>query len=509
MLSFPSSSFAVLSLSGLLVLAVWGLTLGPHTRYYNNYHYYHHDFFAYATSEEEQEEQQEEQQGPIINDLGLRAEVVVEGLKSPTSMAFLGPDDVLVLEKDNGNVKRIVDGEILDEPLLDVEVANQYHRGMLGIAVSNISSSSIDNEAGVVKYVFLYYTESSGEDGNDDCPERIRCIEGNDPKGNRLYRYQLDDEEKLSNPKLLLDLPATPGSEHVGGALIIGPDNNVYLVSGDGHSCVSSSDSCEEGNIQSTVLNSLSANVQNGLPPAGRGGILRVTQNGQAVGGVGIDDSILGKEDPLNKYYAYGIRNSFGIDFDPVTGRLWDAENGPSFGDEINLVEPGFNSGWLNIQGIWPISNNTLLVDGLSPYRGYFEGDRGGDIALDTDENLVDFQGKGKYSDPEFVWNQSVGVTALKFLGSDKLGKQYENDMFVGDFSGNIYHFDLNEDRKALVLKGSLNDKVAESSEREGLEDIIFGEGFGGITDLEVGPDGYLYVVSLGEGKIFKIVPSL
>jgi glucose/arabinose dehydrogenase len=43
---------------------------------------------------------------------------------------------------------------------------------------------------------------------------------------------------------------------------------------------------------------------------------------------------------PLNMYYAYGIRNSFGLDFDPLTGNLWDTENGPEYGDEINLVEP-------------------------------------------------------------------------------------------------------------------------------------------------------------------------
>ena len=53
----------------------------------------------------------------------------------------------------------------------------------------------------------------------------------------------------------------------------------------------------------------------------------------------------------MPKYYAYGIRNSFGMDFDPVTGNLWDTENGPSYGDEINLVEPGFNSGWQVVQG--------------------------------------------------------------------------------------------------------------------------------------------------------------
>jgi glucose/arabinose dehydrogenase len=54
--------------------------------------------------------------------------------------------------------------------------------------------------------------------------------------------------------------------------------------------------------------------------------------------------AFLGRKDPINKYYAYGIWNSFGIDFDPVTGKLWDTENGVVFGDEINLVEPGFNS---------------------------------------------------------------------------------------------------------------------------------------------------------------------
>ena len=62
---------------------------------------------------------------------------------------------------------------------------------------------------------------------------------------------------------------------------------------------------------------------------------------------------ILGDKYPLDIYYAYGIRNSFGIDFDPVTGKLWDTENGPQFGDEINMVEPGFNSGSDRVYGIW------------------------------------------------------------------------------------------------------------------------------------------------------------
>jgi aldose sugar dehydrogenase len=447
-------------------------------------------------------------EGPNISDSNLRAEVFVDGLKNPSTMAFLGTDDILYLEKNFGSVKRIVHGEILDEPLLDVEVANEGHRGMLGIAIAKPANengfNAEGNKTAAAKYVFLYYTESSGDDGNDDCPQTVPCNPGSDPKGNRLYRYQLDDQGKLVNPKLLLDLPATPGSEHIGGVLKIGPRNNLYLTSGDGHACGAvNADICKKGNLESTILNSQSANVQNGSAPAGRGGILRITQDGQAVG-----QGILSNSYPLNLYYAYGIRSSFGMDFDPISGKLWDTENGPSFGDEINLVEPGFNSGWLRIQGIWPIHNDNLLIDGLTPYRGYI-GTEKKNTALETGNNLVNFHGKGKYSDPDFVWNQSVGVTGLKFLGSDKLGKPYKNDMFVGDYYGNIYHFDLNENRTALLLNGSLSDKVAESSEREGLKNIIFGKGFGVISDIEVGPDGYLYIVSLSENKIFKIVPNL
>jgi len=94
------------------------------------------------------------QEGPIIKDSSLKAEVVFEGLTSPTSIAFVGPNDILVLEKDKGTVQRIVNGKILAEPLLEVNVANDANRGMLGIAVSKgeeeINSTNI----------FLYFTEA-------------------------------------------------------------------------------------------------------------------------------------------------------------------------------------------------------------------------------------------------------------------------------------------------------------------------------------------------------------
>jgi aldose sugar dehydrogenase len=441
----------------------------------------------------------------ITNEPNLKIEIVSKlnieyekgsRLFSPvSSMAFLDVNDILVLDKNNGKIYRILNGTMLEEVLLDVSVANKIERGMLGIAISKNkdvttttsntttttmttrTATSNQNESNTT-YVFLYFTESEKEDGNDNCPNTNTCLEGNEPVGNRLYRYELINN-KLVNPKLLLDLPATPGLAHNGGAIMIGLDNHLYVPIGD----VRGSDPQEEETT-----------------PDGRSGILRVTQDGQAVLTKG--KGIIGDEDPLNKYYAYGIRNSFGIDFDPVSGILWDTENGRGFGDEINLVKPGFNSGWSEIQGMWK-NDGSYSEPGDIALEEEIEEDEGNDY------DLVDFGGKGKYSTPEFSWYTAVGPTAIKFLDSDRLGKQYQNDMFVGDFNnGNIYHFDLNKERTKLILNGTLEDTIVDTSDE--LQNIIFAQGFGGITDMEVGPDGYLYILSFyeGQGTIFRIVPD-
>ena len=98
--------------------------------------------------------------------------------------------------------------------------------------------------------------------------------------------------------------------------------------------------------------------------------------------------------------------------------------------------------------------------------------------------------------------------TAITFLNSDKLGEQYENDMFVGSVrQGRIFNFDLNDDRTELDLDSPLDDKMADNADES--EDVTFANGFGTITDVEVGPDdGYLYVVSLDHGAIYKVLPA-
>ena len=383
---------------------------------------------------------------PTIIDPKLKVEVLFNGLKFPTGMAFLDSNDILVLEKNDGTVQRIVNDTLQPKPILDVNVAKISERGLLGIAIEN----DRDQNGGLPPYVFLYFTESSEKDGND--------ISGEEPLGNRLYRYELVGD-KLVNPKLLLDLPAGPYPYHNGGRIVIGSDDYIYLAIGD------------LGNFTEAQ------NMKHRAAIDGRGGILRVTQDGKPV-----EKGILGDSYPIDLYYAYGIRNSFGMDFDPVTDRLWDTENGDEYGDEINLVKPGFNSGYRKMQGVW------------KAYKS-----EPGPVLSKPVENLVDFGGKGKYSMPEFTWNATVGVTALSFFNSAKLGKLYENDLFVGDFhNGNIYHFELNKDRSTLILKDHLSDKLADTNNE--LEEVIFGRGFGGITDIQVGPDGFLYVLSVNEG---------
>ena len=193
-------------------------------------------------------------------------------------------------------------------------------------------------------------------DGSDSCKATYYCVSDEGTVGNNLYRYELKDD-KLINPKLLLHLPAWPAPAHNGGVVKIGPDNNLYLTVGD-----------FVGSVNETSRTK-AQNYKNGTEPDGRGGILTLTQDGKPV-----SNPILGNEIPLSFYYAYGIRNSFGIDFDPVTHMLWDSENGPDYGDEINLVEPGFNSGWHKIQGLWepiydPIRGGDLIAgkESLSP----------------------------------------------------------------------------------------------------------------------------------------------
>jgi aldose sugar dehydrogenase len=463
-------------------------------------------------------------------DTNLNIQVVASGLSEPTGIAFVNNSTILILEK-GGQVRMILNGHLIEEPILTLPVDSINERGLLGIAVMQnivndqnnltkvtnpaIESLSIpsgnnfeDRDRKNKIEVFLYFTErlpastdplSSTYTSMDSSDEELR---------NRVYKYEWENQN-LTNPELILDLPALPGPNHNGGKIAIGPDDYLYVIIGDLN---------HKGKLQ---------NLRNGPEPDDTGVILRINPNQSELESnidynnsslssfrddnniptttiADIDDS---KYNITQRYYAYGIRNSFGIAFDPVTGNLWETENGFNEYDEINVITPGFNSGWQAIMG--PLSRN------------------GNDTNTILRDKLVLFPGS-YYSDPVISWKQVVAPTAIEFINSSKLGDGYEDNIFVGDYkNGNLYFLKVNNTRngislgmdnngiasqrqnnRSLIANSTVNlsDLVVDNTDE--LSALVFGTGFGSITDIKTGPDGYVYIVSFHDGILYRIVPS-
>ncbi len=365
---------------------------------------------------------------PSVKDPNIKVEAFVSGIASPTSMLFVDENNILVLEKD-GNVRLVSNGMLQSQPLVSLSVDNKNERGLLGIEK-------------IGENVFLYATVKDGQ-----------LI-------NRIYKYTLAPGPELTNEQEFMDLPATPATNHQGGKLVASNDGYLYSVTGE------------------LQRNGKDQNIVNGPDPDFSGAILKTNAND----GSPAPNNPLKSDnsnDPINWYQAYGLRNSFGLGIDPVTGALWDTENGEQTFDEINLVSPGFNSGWKLTIG--PISESGISQD-----------------------DLVNFP-DSNYKDPILSFRNSIGITDIEFLNSDKLGTEYANNAFVGDISyGNLYRFELNEDRVDFKFNDpALEDRVVDNNKE--LDSVIFGEGFSGITDIKTGPDGLLYVLSFEDGTIYRI----
>ncbi len=399
---------------------------------------------------------------PTVADGTLTVDSVLTQLDSPTSLAFLAPNDFLFLEKNTGRVRRVIAGVLQAVPVLDVAVNNDNERGLLGIAINGESPP----------HVFLYYTAVADPDG-DGSPD------SGTPLGNRVYRYTWNaGTAHLDDPQLVLDLPVLSGPNHNGGALTLGPPPTPGPTPaiGDGRALfVVIGDLNRGGQLQ---------NNAGGAAPDDTGVILRVQQDGSAAPGnpfvpycsvTTTQTCPTGTGCPAGqtcrtavaRYWAYGVRNSFGLAIDPMTGDLWDTENGPESYDEVNRVVPGMNSGWTPIMG--PDARDPQGVGNLFAMPG----------------------GASVYTDPAYSWLATVAVTGIVFPTGGALGPAYDSVALVGDFNvGQIYRLPLNAGRTAFDFSGvtGLEDLVADSVSERDL--VRLGAGFGGISDLVRAPDG-------------------
>ena len=364
---------------------------------------------------------------PQTIDSNLKIEEVVTGANELTTFAFID-NDILYLEKLNGDIKLIKNSELQNEPLYHFDVYRTTESGLLGITTNE-------------NHVYVYVSESLDEKG--EIPDK-----------NNIYKFLWDDY-KLTEKELVNTLPSR-NCCHQGGYMTTSPDGKVFATIGD------------------------LENIREGTPGKLQNMIDGKIDDTSIIFQVEYDKneiSPMNSDDPFSHYHAIGIRNSFGLAFDPITGNLWDTENGQFCCDEINLVTPKFNSGWGLAMGFV----NQKTIDAI-PNIGNFE-----------------------YSQPEFEWKSVVAPTAIAIPGN-QWGDEYKNSLFAGDYiNGIIYKFELNEDRTKFIFQDeSLQDLILNDTDT--YDEIIFGTGFGRISDMKFGPDGSLYVAThLSNGALFKI----
>lgn len=336
---------------------------------------------------------------PTNNKSISNIETIATELEVPWALAFL-PDKSLLVTERPGRVRMITkDGKLLPEPLLTLPVVQkiQGEGGLLGIALHPDFRSN--------KYVYIYYTyENTG-----------------DNSFNRVARYSLENNKLINETIIVDDIPGA--LFHDGGRIKFGPDKLLYITTGD---------SQEPSLAQDT--SSLA------------GKILRVTDEGTPAPGNPFETRV----------YSYGHRNPQGIAWDQK-GKLWQTEHGrsnPTGFDEVNLIQPGRDYGWPEIEG------NETKKGMETPKRN---------------------------SGPSITWAPG-GATIVN------------NSLFFTGLAGQTLY-------EAVIQ----NDQVIE------LKEHFTGE-FGRLRDVMTGPDGMLYVTTsnkdgrgapkAGDDKILRINPE-
>lgn len=461
---------------------------------------------------------------PALLDPNLQVTTVIDdGLAQPIGIVFLPTapprvSDALILEKASGRVLRMLDGVLQANPALDLAVNSNSERGLLSMVLHPDFPANPS--------VYIRWTQSSTGSDSTLAPE-VPLL------GNRVDRFVWDGATLTMAQPILAqrsrqnDAGQPERGNHNGGVIRFGPDGKLYVFMGD---------QGRRGWLQ---------NLPNGpfLPPApddqfggpapddahATGSILRLNDDGTtpADNPFFAAGAAMGGEVGANvqKLFSYGHRNGFGMDFDPVAGYLWVTENADDAFSELNRVVPGMNGGWIQLAGPLNRISQFKTIE-TTQFGGALQQIRYLPLRVAYAPALAlsrMFMLPGAtYVDPEFSWKYESGPAGTTFVLGDALGEEYDGTLWigssrsfdqVGNNGGSLYRLRLTADRLHVDTSADprIADKVADNlfspTKFEGTESesLRIGTGFGTTPDIEQGPDGNLYVVSVTEGAIYRI----
>ena len=475
---------------------------------------------------------------PTLTDPNLDVRVAATGLTTPVSLAFLAANDMLVLEKNTGRVQRVTNG-VFQGTAIDLAVNSASERGLLGIALHpNFPTTP---------FVYLYWTCRTATTPSDPfTPALEQCddamILGDDTnvtlqvplRGNRVDRFVWNGSALTYDRNLIMlrafqadgaptppgqgDAAQGPAGNHDGGVIRFGPDGKLYIIIGD------------------TGRRGWMQNLENGpTPPTAddqfggpepddahlTGVIVRLNDDGTTPGDNPFFEAGMAVGGPaglnIQKIFSYGIRNSFGMAFDPVSGGLWIQVNADDAFDEIERIDAGRNSGWIQIIG--PAGRiaefkgieTTLGAQSLQQLR--WPPTNLADTPEEARARLFMLPG-AHFRDPEFSWRFAVAPGGIGFISGRALGPQYAGDLIVGAArttleGGYLFRFNLTGNRRMIgVDDPRLDDRVADNNAKFDItesESLLFGRNFGVGTDVQTGPNGNLFVVSLDRGVVYEV----
>jgi glucose/arabinose dehydrogenase len=353
--------------------------------------------------------------------------VPLRGLSRPYALAFLPNGDLLITER--AGRLRIVRNGVLDPKPID-GVPDVLDRSMKGLNDVAIHPRFAENG-------WIYFTYYKPAPGSTEVATAT------------LARARFDGSAALTEVRDIFSAGtgvATPSAAR----LVFGRDGKIYLAIGIP--------------IPSRGRAGLATTTDAQDPGSYYGKVLRLNDDGSAPA----DNPFVGRQGHKPELFALGIRNAMGLAVHPDTGEIWETENGPQGGDEINIIRAGKNYGW-------PI---------VSLGRSY-SGDRTGDTGPELDQ----LSAPGM-EPPLLFWAPSIAVTGMAFYTGDRF-PDWKNNIFIGALVGEQLQRVVINQRGLPVRRQSL---LTELKQR--------------IREVRQGPDGLLYLLTdEAAGALLRIEP--